>query len=823
MARRTRPVRTPATITAGATRINLADGRRAAQQAARRQEWQQESWAYAEEVPEIGFALDFLGNSLGKLRLYAGVRPVGAEPNSIPIPVDAEESDIAPELAASAVAEIDRLATGMSGMAGLLRRANMNLEVPGEFYLVGRGATAQEPEEWTVRSTDEIHVAQDGAYHLLNGLGDHPTDNNRLGFRTGASNNTDTVIRMWQEHPRWQNRPWSAMRRLNGECRSLQVLSQLVLAQAMRAASAGFMTWPNQLSVGAANPATPEQVEEGQEPVDPLSAMIANVLMGPIEDPSDPASVQPGLIRGEAEWLKPDYLRIIRTWDPQVDDSLDRRIESRVGRIARGINLPVEVIEGHMQTTFANAGQVNRDTFEDYLEPRCLMLAQLFGFGFLRPNLRDSHPGDPDVERVVCWYDASAIIAQPDREKNAVQAHERFLISDRSARGALGFDEDDAATPEEILTRAALNQTRLGPQIAAALLQPIGQETPGVDVPQPDQLAPGSTSTAASALAELLAAARRPPLALPAVARPVRASGGRGFGWELMDIDRDLRTRLIAASNAAMNRALERAGNRLRSAAVNHRSVLRNVPALSVGATIGRETARSVLAAGNGGAPEDAALAGAWDDLERDFLAWAAAAGAGALSLARSVVTLSDADAAVLSARQAQDVADAWAWMRTALTDLASQRMFDPDPLAPAFGEFDASLRVPPALVRQAMARAGGTSGLVTDGRGGAFVAVADSGARAAGGIATGDLLMGALADRGVTTEGYEWVYGPAYRSRPFEPHERLSGQQFANFDDPVLANFTGWPGSLSMPGDHDGCVCDAVAVLIVPAQQSAA
>jgi hypothetical protein len=86
------------------------------------------------------------------------------------------------------------------------------------------------------------------------------------------------------------------------------------------------------------------------------------------------------------------------------------------------------------------------------------------------------------------------------------------------------------------------------------------------------------------------------------------------------------------------------------------------------------------------------------------------------------------------------------------------------------------------------------------------------------GGIGLGDLLRGEMASRGVAVEGYRWVYGPAARRRPFEPHARLAGTTFQNFDDDVLANSAGWPPfSHFMPGDHSGCLCDVEPVLIAP------
>ena len=42
-----------------------------------------------------------------------------------------------------------------------------------------------------------------------------------------------------------------------------------------------------------------------------------------------------------------------------MDEKLEERLNGRINRIARGLDLPVEVIMGHMSTTFANAASIS--------------------------------------------------------------------------------------------------------------------------------------------------------------------------------------------------------------------------------------------------------------------------------------------------------------------------------------------------------------------------------------------------------------------------------------------------------------------------------
>ncbi len=812
-------------VIAAATRVKISDKKLAERQAGKRQSWQVEAWAYFDEVPELKQATWFLGNAMSKLRLFVGYRPDDAGDDEEPINVLAEESEVPPAIAQAAVDELARLRGELGGKPALLRRMNMNLEIAGEGFLVGRAAVLPDaageggrPESWQFCSISEID--KKGADWIVK---DGPNDTK--GEKLDPE--TDTIIRIWQEHPQWGRLADSAMRGVLGECKALQVLSQQVVAQAMRAASAGFLTLPNELSFGGADDVEPEDGEEAS--VDPFVEEMEKALLGPVEDPSDPNSVQPGLIRGPAEFLKPDYLRHLKFWDPSIDASLEERIKARIERLARGLNLPVEVVMGHQATTFANAEQVDQDTFEDHLQPRCELIVDALTVGFLRPNLTDANVAAEWVDRIVVWYDASDLIAQPDVEKNADRAHTLNLISDAAARAALGFNEDDAPEALELIIRAGLRRGILTAELTAALIQKLADEA-GVDLPSPAELAPGAGGGAPPAssqmqeLAELLlvqqtAARLRDQPALPATSRrAITASARVPVGRDLMEIDRDLRSRLTVAANDSMRHALDRAGSILRSRSPSNRAILRDVPKNRVAATLGYEL--SIRAA-----TTDEALDGAWDELERQFMAWGAAAQSDALETASRIAggfTIAERDAYML--RQADDLATAWAWLKDALSALAAQRMFDPDPAAPEFGEFDPTLQVPVGMLRQAIARAGGTSGLLTNDAGGAYVVLGDSGRRPAGGIGTGELLRDAMRDHGVATEGYRWVYGPASRHRPFEPHRELDGVEFVNFDDDVLANTSGFPdGAFYLPGDHQGCICDVEPILIPPDEVSGA
>ena len=824
-------------LTAAAVRVKVSDKKLAAKTLGADASWQEDAIAYCETVPELTQAQTYVGNQLAKLLLGVGwvkpgaQDPVWVTPDDMPDDMPADVRAAVP----AAVAELGRLRGEFGGRPSIQMRMARNLDGPGEVFLVGWAAREETelgkgdgiPESWQACSIKEV-AKKGGKFFVL----DSPAD------KAGREiTDADTIIRIWSQDSTWVGLADSAVKGVLGEAKILQVLSQQVLAQAMRAASNGFFTVPNELSDGGATPVEPEDGDEAT--ADPLIAVMDQVMQGPLEDPSDPSSVQPAIFRGAAEFLKPDVLRHITFWDKAQDDALEAKIEARVKRIARGINLPVEVVMGLESTTFANAEQVDTDTFEDFLQPRCDLMVEGLTIGFLRPNLADAGVAADVALQLVVMYDASPLLSEPDEEKNADAAHDRFAISDAAYRRAKGFDESDAPDPVEVVVRAGLKRGIFTAELTGALIAAIA-DAAGVELPDlspaaaadaqaeaqiavADQTGDATGETAAMArtvydqLASALLGQRARPTTpdartLSRVVDTVSAAAHAprvNYGSRLVQIDTALRTRLHVAADAAMSRALEKAGNRLRSKAAPERATLKNVAPCRVFATLGPTVAARFITT-------DEALDGAWADLESQFYAWGRKAQADALATASAAAGgFTDAQLSAYRAQQADDLDRSWAWMRTQLDVTAAAALFSPDASAAALGEIDATARVSVGLIRQAITRAGGSAGLTTNGNGGAWLALADGGTRPAGGIGTGELLLGAMRDHGVGVEGWEWTWGPGARS-DFPPHKELDGVQFATFDDPVLTNTSGFPDvPFYMPGDHAGCVCDVTPIIL--------
>lgn len=810
LARRRSVAHTPAqvrsTLTASATKLTIDNAKIIEAQASKRQEWQDEAWSYFDDVGELKYSVWYMGNVMSKLRLYAAVRN-SDDPDADPIPVGDADSGVSPQVAARCTAEIQRLRSPLGGRSEIVRELNMNLEIAAEAYLVGLGPVEHAsdngnvaqvtPESWDIKSVSEVNVVG-GKYKISSRPNDkHPYD---------LDADRDTIIRIWQRHPRYSMLPDCNMRGVLSDCEALVLLANQVKAQAKSRMSAGYFTLPNELSTGGDVETDSEGEDDAGE--DPLVQALYQGAVDPVEDPSSAAAVAPTFIRGPMEALKPDVLRHIPIHRESAA-TLQADITAAVERLARGMNLPVETVMGHQATTFANAEQVSNDEYEKHFRPRCVLICDALTVSFLQPNLLDAGMDADLVDRLCVWFDPAAMLREADPVESADKGHELGAISDEAWRRVRGWTEADAPEPLERIIRMVMHLRSFDPGVSTAILKLIGVP---LDIPAELPSAGGAPAAGAASIEDTLAS-----LVASARKKPTTNAGAR-----LMAIDRELRTRLIDAADRSLARMLERAGNRLRARSKEVGTLARSTHPMYVAATLG-----PTLVAAAGFSDDDLVSGAGWDALQGQFTSWCADASRQALDIIETVAVVTPGARAQAELQYATDLADAWLWFRDALTALAQVRMYAPDPASPTAGEFDPNVRIPAGLVRQALARAGGASGITNVLRSAAgapvnpdasgndmFVAVNDG--APLGGVAAGETSMSVLDDGGAGIDAWQWEYGPAFRAHEFEPHALLDQEIFETFDDDLLAA-DDWIGAFYYPGDHDGCVCD-VTPIIVPA-----
>lgn len=742
----------------------------------RAEEWQTRAWEFYDRVGEARQAARSVGDVFARVPWYVGVRP---DPKSAPIPlVDPADPDFdklvealpeafryTAEEAATAIATLDELASPLGGQSEIRRQIGVSLFVPGECYLVGAENDDTGEQEWRIRSTEEIEFDW-GSTHKNAAGKEVPDAYERTpdGKRGKKIDPDSPVIRIWRPHPRAQSTADSPMRAALEILEELVILTAAIKGSALsRAAGRGIMFLPN--SMRRLN--GPQQGDGQATATDPVVSDILTAMQLAISDPASAAAQVPLTL-----WVDDNiYEKLVAgkpllQWDKEVDRVAAEQRGELLGRFANSIDWPAELLKGKEGLNHWSAWLLRDEAFQSNVEPLEVLAVDAVTNSYLRPSLEAEGISAP--ERFVVWYSPVGVVSDPDQGTKAIQAHDKLLISDERARRDLGYPEDAAPSPEELRQRVA---------IQAFIRNPAQGQVPAMTDGQ------------------------GPPQTMPPTAIEVRQAFALGPGLDdvtdrLADLDMALFADVHERADAAMRRALERANARLRSLAAKDARTKQLIAGIDPA---------SLLVAPTLGPGVVNQLTGAADDQPGEDLF----AGSLAAFLAWYDDRLTRVDAEILSmldtqglppelAPQAEtELADARARsavvIATALAALAPALLLRPSPLESP-GEVSAHL-VPAGSVRSALITAGG-------------------GGTGASAMTTGDTVARLFRQAGIEFSGYVWRYGdPSRRLKSFEPHRRLNGLRFADWDDDRLgAVGGGWPGvSHYSPGDHRGCSCLAV------------
>lgn len=769
-------------ITAASERI-MPDDQASKQMVKRRQDWQKRAIQMYSDVGEIHFGVNYLASAESRLRLFVGRR---AKPNDLPQPV------VLPSVAGA----LDRLRGADGTHAELLRMLAANLQVPGEGYMIGRNLTDPAKESWEVRSPLEIQ--------LLSGRWYIKSPGNDQASKVPLEEK-DFVLRVWLKNPFQQELADSPLRAILEPAEELLLLNRKARSiHRNRIASNGVAVIKSDQTRG---PQDSAKENEGSGEDDPFLEDLLDAAEATMKDETDSSAYAPVILRlgKEDSFEHVDFAA-------DIDASHNEREERCIARIAQGLNIPPEVITGKGDATHWNAQGITDDLFQMHVEPLAIVMVGALTSGYLWPELEAN--GISDARDYVVWYDPTDLVTKPNQAQDAKDAHRAIVISDAALRDKLGMTDLDAPEDEERARRLAESRGAVDPALTSRLLEigiealmgrlPVAQgETPEPEpTPEPstDPDEPPAPSTEPAQPEEAVTSAARP---------------RKNLGSKLAAIDRDLRSRLEVSFDAAMKRALERAGAVLRSK-VSRDGSLSAVVKASANTEIARKLGKPIVA--SLGFDEIDAMKGGFDSLGPQFDAWVKAAQEQAAGL---VPGMTPARGEALSALQAADRAKAWEWARAKMEALAAEKLYEPVAAIIEAGEVPAvALSVPNGFVTETLARAGGASNL-TAGPNGTWLTVIDG--RPAGGVAQGEAVMAALADSGVKEEGFVFEYGIAPRSHPFEGHLGLDQQFFSNWDDPVLevSAEDSWLGTTHYyPGDHENCSCDFSTVLTPPPDQ---
>ncbi|QGJ92684.1 portal protein [Microbacterium phage Megan] len=520
----------PNSLTAAAVRLTQATiGKRSTRGRSGNDNWQEDAWEMYDLVGELRFITNLLANQMSKARFYVGT--IADNPTDTPVPTDDEVLKGA----------LEAIGDGPSGFIQLVKRLGVNLQIPGDGWLVGiprwmePGSLVAQPPEGTPVNLDDLvwhslsvtEVEQDGDDLTLS-LGELKEE------KVTAKVDDIYAIRVWDPHPRrfWESD--SATRSNLPVLRELVGLTMHISAQIdSRLAGAGVLLAP--ASAAAAVKRMMNLPEDGED--DPFTDSLIKAMMTPIQDRSNASAYVPLV------WTVPDesephfrFMSFAKELDAQAKDMRDEAIR----RFALGADAPADLLLGVGGMNHWGAWLVQEDTVRAHLEPPIALVADALTVQYIRPIMREltatgaRNYTDEQIDNTLIWYEVEHLIVKANAREDADKAHAAGVISDDAYRKALGFGDEDAppaAASVDVAVQTALDMVKQAPSLAQdpgipALVEQLRAVISGQDTRDPAVAEPVDSAAEAEEDAEVDREAGGPPTPEDTVPDALPASAG---------------------------------------------------------------------------------------------------------------------------------------------------------------------------------------------------------------------------------------------------------------------------------------------------------
>lgn len=468
------------------------------------QAWQGQAWNLFDQVGELRYIGNWVGNVLSRAHLHAAKR---------------DGNSLIPLTEGPAREAMDALYGGIQGQSQMLQLLGVDLTVGGEGYVLA--VQEQSEEKWDVLATGK--VVQDNGGKLFVDRGDEE--------KRRELKKDDLVIRVWTPHPR---DPLMA----DAPTRSnLKVLNQIVgyddhiTAQlTSRLAGNGLLLLPSEIQF-----AMPEGADPQASQAQMFMQLLAEAMMAAKAGGGGPETFVPIVAMAPGEHI--EAAQHIKFWS-DLDSSVIEMRSAAILRFAIGMDVPNEALTGNGDSNHWNAFLSEEAGIKVHIEPRLGVISSALTTDYLRPALKGVVP-DAELNDYFVIADTSPIRTRPERGDRAMELNDRGLLGAVATLREVGFQPEDRMVGEEYI-RWLLQRVSVGavsPELSAQALALLGAPVDPILVQESEGGAPPDHTRTDTEVTPNDRVAPEMPDDLP----------------------------LVAACEVMVFRALERAGNRLKN------------------------------------------------------------------------------------------------------------------------------------------------------------------------------------------------------------------------------------------------------------------
>ena len=488
--------------------------------------WQRESWEMFEAVGEFAFGNIWQSNVCSRARFAVKERQADGTLKALP-----------PKH--PGVIALNQLTGGPEGQGEFIRMATLHLGAAAECYLVNRKMA---PEDAPMRDVSEDeYVWEVVGTEEINDNGEVWTLTYENG-RVVTLGEKDTVIRIWMPHPRNRFNAFSLSKSALPILREIRGFDMHIQAQQdSRLSGNGLVLFPAEMSL---KPPQSYDVGPNPTPADIITAIFIDAATMSKEIRGTAESQVPVAMSVPGEFI--DKVRHIKFWTEFDDKVVDSRNKSLV-RLATTIDLPKEVVTGTGDMNRWGAWQVEESSIKVHIEPKLEMLAGLITREYLQPGLNN--------DKLVVTVDTAILRLRPNRSKEALELNDRGMLNTAATLRETGFDPETDTMSDEEFERWALRKMLLGswsPEMIYAATKKLGIS---LDMPEPSDSRPRE-------------ARPDPSLKDHPTQDPPEKSVSEGTAPRPDEVGLAASATPVCAAMLAY-RAMERAGNRLRTLSAN--------------------------------------------------------------------------------------------------------------------------------------------------------------------------------------------------------------------------------------------------------------
>lgn len=502
------------------------------------EQWNKLAWEFFDTIAEYRYSVEWVGNLLSRAKLvcYQDGKPTTDE---------------------EALELMGELFDGEDGQSEMLRQSGIHFTVTGDEYLCA--AETSDGVDWFIAAASEV-----------------TRNEAEKQWRVGSEVFPESkimVIRLWRPHPQKRYLADSPTRPTLPILSEIDGLTKHVAAQIdSRLASAGILWIPNDVTFGAP-PADPNPGEE-EEPTEELSQpdelvrTLIEAASAAMADRQSPSSLIPLVIQADGEAIK--NVRFMTFWSELNAEAKNLRSEA-IQRLALGMDMPPEVLTGTGDMNHWNAAQMDEAAIKAHTEPLLKVICESLTRGYLRPMMKDQEK----AKTFTIQADTSGLRVRPNRSKEAIELWDRGKLKSEVMLREVGFDPDSEMMDDQehaLFLLSKIAQQTGSPELTLAALREAG--VPGMEVIPTD--ATRVTVTEREQLDSNSPIDGQPTKQVPADGTPkivtpaspqssTPAPSLKGHPVARTQPDRQAARLLTAASGPLVHRALERAGNRLKS------------------------------------------------------------------------------------------------------------------------------------------------------------------------------------------------------------------------------------------------------------------